>query len=806
MDAIVYEALSERELEIVGHLNDGLTNREIADRTGLTLYTVKWYLKQMYSKLYVSNRTQAASKARELGLLDEEVEAPTHPEIKTSLPEMLTPFYGRTTELERLETWLTDDVTRLITLHAAGGMGKTRLALEAAHRFQSEFADGVFFVALGAERNNPLFTITELFQLASDSMDDVLSDLSAFLQDKRCLLLLDNFEHLTSYSSQLTALLEQTKYLKIMVTSREVLRVKSEVVFPLLGLHISTDIMRVEDSAAYQLYLQRAQSAFPEFEPDKAEQETIGKICDLLGGMPLAIEIAAGWTAVLTVDDTLERLQSSLDLLTSDEQDRPERHQSIRATFDYSWNLLSAPAQETLISLGVFDVTGFTFDAAEKIANANPVIIKQLTDKALIQRHDQRRFAFHPLIRQYVRDRLKANRDLHQLVKTRFSEYYFALVMEQIEGIRKQIDLRYVRRVAQEMYNLYFAWRVALEQGRLDWIEAAAEVGYILEALSLWREAEQLFGITMGFVPEDYTIIHGRLSAFRAIYAYRAYDIDKMREYGLRSWELLKDTPYALDAGAALAYLAVAESFLGDTDKGFDMLEKAESLLERDNLPSHVYAEGMIRGARPTFLLYADQPEEALPLLKAFEAEKWHEFHIHLPECYIELDMIHEAWVALENLYDAALDHKRYKSAVYATFYLTVIDQNAYSKVSVLAYSLSELTLISGHYPTIAKHAHYFGTLLTMRGYHEWGRLMFLGNIHMLYKLKETSWMYYYGLRVARALSASQPERSAEIYALLAHDTHAPAEIRAEARSKLGTGVLDGTHTTFITTIDKILA
>jgi len=804
MDVMEQDALSEREIEIVGHLNEGLTNREIAGKTGLTLYTVKWYLKQIYSKLYVSNRTQAAAKARELGLLNQE--QPAQVEVTTNLPETLTPFYGRIEELERLEDLLTDEPTRLLTLHGAGGMGKTRLALEVAHRIESTFEDGVFFVSLGSVRNDPLFTLTEVFQLASDSMDTVLTDLSAYLQDKQCLIVLDNFEHLTGYASRLTALLEQTKYLKIMVTSREVLRVQGEVIFPLQGLGISKDVIQIESSASYQLYLQRAQSAFPEFEPEKAEQETIAKICDLLGGMPLAIEIAAGWTSVLTVDDTLTRLQSSLDLLTSDEQNRPERHQSIRATFDYSWNLLSPSAQETLLALGIFDVTGFTFDAAEKIANATPIIIKQLTDKALIQRQDQRKFAFHPLIRQYVRDRLKADNERHEAVKTQFSKYYFDMVMEQITGIRQKIDLRIVRRFAQEMYNLYYAWRIAMEQGRLDWIEEAAEVGYLLEALSLWREAEQLFGITMGFTPEDYTVIHGRLSAFRAIYAYRVYDIEKMREYGLRSWELLKDTPYALDAGSALAYLAVAESFLGDVSRGFDLLEKIESLLDRDDLPTHVYAEGIIRGARPTFLLYANQPEDALPLLKEIDVPSWHEINIHLPECYIELDMLHEAWVALENLYDTALDHKRYKSAVYATFYLTVIDANAYSKVSVLSYSLSELTTISGHYPTIAKQAHYFGTLLTMRGYQEWGRLMFLSNIHMLHKRKETSWMYYYGLRVARALSASQPEQSTEMFSLLAYDENAPAEIQSEAQAKLGGGAFDGTHTNFITAVDKILS
>jgi len=784
MDAIVeQQELSEREIEIVNLLNEGLTNHDIAERTGLTLYTVKWYLKQIYSKLYVSNRTQAAAKVRELGLLGGKRESAIR--ITSDIPIVLTPFFGRESELTQLDKLLSDDTIRLITVHGIGGMGKTRLALEVTRRFSSRFADGVFFVSLAQVEGNFLAKVASTLRLSIHSEDNILSELTAFLRDKRCLIVLDNFEPFISQASQLITLLERTKHLRIMITSREILHVRGEVVFPLEGLQTPQHNMDIEENGAYQLYIQRARSGYVEFTPSPSEQSVISEICNLLGGMPLAIEIAAGWSSVLPVEETLPRLKSSLDLLTSIDRDRPIRHQSIRATFDYSWDLLSPEAQHTLMSLGIFDSTGFVFEVAEQVADATPMILKQLLDTALLQRVGHNRFGFHPLIRQYVVERLETDATLLEQVRIKHGNYYYHFVMHHIEAFRKDLDLNIAKSFFYESLNLDRAWRFALEYKRYDWLETAIEVGYLCEVSSLWKEADFLFAKTYKLVPPEYEVLRGRLLAFRAIYAYRIHDLNVMKDFALQSWDILKDTPYAWDAGTALAYLAVAEAFLGNVAYGLEILDQIEPLLDRDDLPENAYARGAIACSRPTYLLYSGHSQEAIALLEQVTVPSWHEVNIRLPEAYIDLGRIDEARKALEKLYNAALNNGYYKTAVFAVFYLEVIDSTPEMLSDNVVQSLIELTHINGHYPPIVKQAYYLGTQLLMRGHPKWGKLLLYSTLGMLDSLDEIPVMYQYAIHIAGTLTSSFSDTAQALLGAIINDPNCPLDSQQSALTQV---------------------
>jgi predicted ATPase/DNA-binding CsgD family transcriptional regulator len=780
MNAILAQnGLSERETEIVNLLNDGLTNNEIADRTGLTLYTVKWYLKQIYSKLQVNNRTQAASKARELGLLNTK-QPESKIRITSDIPIVLTPFFGRDTELLHIDNLLRDNSVRLMTLHGIGGMGKTRLALEVTRRFSSRFADGVFFVSLAQQSEDFLGNVASTLRLSTYS-DDTLNELIAFLRNKECLIVLDNFEQFLPQVSHIVTLLERTKYLRILVTSREILHVRGEVVLPLEGLQTSQSNINIEENGAYQLYIQRARSGFVDFTPNRAEQATIVKICDLLGGMPLAIEIAAGWSSVLSVEETLPRLKSSLDLLASDDRDRPTRQQSIRATFDYSWDLLSSQAQQTLMSLGIFDASGFTFEVAEKIAEATPIIIKLLLDTALLQRAGDRRFGFHPLIRQYVNERLESDAELLEQVRVKHGIYYYEFVMRHINAFRNDLDLKIVKSFFHESMNLAKAWNFAIEYQRYDWLEAAAESGYLCEVMSFWKEADKLFEKTLKYIPLEQELLRGRLLAFRAIYAYRDHDLAIMKELALESWQILKDTEYAWDAGTALSYLAVAEAFLGNVDYGLEILNQVETLLSREDLPKNVYARGSIICARPTYLLYSGYSREAIEAMKQVQVPSWHAVNIRLPEAYIDLGMIDEARTALEKLYNAALDNGHYKSAVCAIFYLEVINSEPDMLVDNLVHSLLELCNINDDYPSIANLTYYLGTQLLMRGHPKWGRLLVFSTLCMLYKLDELPMMYQYALYISKTLSTLDYDISQKLLGSMINDPNCPSDLQQSA-------------------------
>jgi predicted ATPase/DNA-binding CsgD family transcriptional regulator len=782
---VVLDELSEREIQILNLLNEGLTNQEIATRIGLTLYTVKWYLKQIYGKLYVANRTQAASKAREMGLITTQDVVENRATITSYMPAVLTPFFGREQELDQIQNLLHNDINRLITLHGTGGMGKTRLALEISQRFRHEFENGVFFVSLGHIDSNPLMGILETLELTLNDTADVLNELSAYLKNKKCLILLDNFEHLTQYASHVVSLLERTKYVKIIVTSREVLHVQGEFVVPLSGLTTQVDTTAIASNGAYQLFIQRARSGFVDFVPNDTEKMQIAEICNLLGGMPLAIEIAAGWASVLSIEDTLNRLKSSFDLLKTDERNRPERQQSIQATLDYSWNLLSPESQQVLLALSVFNYASFPFDAAQKIAGATPEIIKQLLDTALLQRSGHKRFIFHPIICQYVMERLQADNDLYLQYRTQHGEYYFDFVMSKIKAIRANFDFKIIKSFLPELFNLRIAWHFAVEQGNYEWLEQAVEVGYLCDAIALWQETDLLFETTAKFVPKQYETLHARLLAFRAIYAFRFNNLDNMRRFAIQSWDSLRDTQHAWDAGTAMAYLALGEAYLGDPERGLDIMDDVELLLQVDYLGENLFAYGAIHNVRAIILLITRRYEEALPLLQNLYAPNWHEAKVYLPICYLELGLVEEARTALEALYNAGLDNKYYTSVVYAVFYLCIIDSEKDSVTDDVANSLMELSRISGHFLIITKLAHYQSTLLMIQGSEEWSRLLSYSILQMLYTLDEFSVMYQYAYKTAQLLEASDYVAAMSIYMLLTQDVQCPIDIQQEASSQI---------------------
>lgn len=777
--------LNPREVEIVTLLAEGLANQEIAERTGLTLYTVKWYLKQIYSKLYVSNRTQAAARARELGLLSGGGAGTTVLGTQT-VPKSINTFFGREGELEAIHRLLRADGVRLVTLHGIGGMGKTRLALEAASYWSYLFPDGVIFVSLAKVSGSPLFEVMNTLRLPVAPDGDALRELGAFLYDKRCLIVLDNFEHLMAYAASITHLLERTHHVKVLVTSREVLNLKSESVLPLEGL--PTRVTSDQPSAAQALFVQCAQAAYAGFDPDAADHAAIDRICELVGGMPLAIELAAGWAALLSPPEIARRLAASLDLLAADEQDRPPRHQNLRATFDYSFDLLDAPLQEVLLKLGVFHLEGFTLAAAEAVTGATPRQMKQMLDTALIQRNAEARFTFHPLIQQYVLERLQQRPDLLAQVRLAHGKYYFDLVMRWVDELRGALTLRVVQEFLPEIQNLDQAWHFALDQGSYDWLEAAVEIGYVCEMAELWKEADAAFANTFAQVPESRPLLRGRLLAFRTVFAFRANDIQTMRAFGWQAWDLLKESRYVWDAAGALCFLAVGEAFLGNTPEGLAILDLVDGLDAAAPVRPNSYVASVASCARPSALFFDRQLTRALPLLQTMQAPDWFESRIHLPECYLELGMLEEAHQALEELYAAGLDYGNHRLVVAAAFYLTLLDSPPETLLSRLVRSLIELTRMDIAYPKIALLGSYLASQLIRRGHPRWAGYLSCAVLHMLDELGAHHALHRCALDTARTLLPVDEERAAQILQTLAHAPECSPEIRQQARRALPPG------------------
>ncbi|MBK9124229.1 MAG: AAA family ATPase [Chloroflexi bacterium] len=349
----VFDSLNDREREILALLGEDLSDREIAARLHLSPTTVKWYNRQIFQKLGVENRKQAAERASALGLFEAPLDHDTPPH---NLPTALTPFIGRIGDLETLSHWMSDPDSRLLTVAAPGGMGKSRLALAVAQHALRVFRDGVYFVTLAPVSAADSVLTHIIAAVRCPAMQDgrtPLQQLCDFLSNKHLMLVLDNFEHVLDAADSVVELLKAAPALKVLVTSRERLNLSAETVYPLGGLDFpeAAGDHEQREYGAMQLFVQSAQRADARF---AAPPEEIARVCRLVQGMPLAIELAAAWVSVMTPAEIAAEIERSADVLYTDARDIPERMRSIRAVFESTWARLTEPERSAFAAMSVF--------------------------------------------------------------------------------------------------------------------------------------------------------------------------------------------------------------------------------------------------------------------------------------------------------------------------------------------------------------------------------------------------------------------------------------------------------------------
>lgn len=399
------------------------------------------------------------------------------PEISSArhnnLPILPTPLIGRASELKELNNLLRDPQCRMLTLVGQGGIGKTRLAIETASQIQGDFADGVYFVPL-ASVNASRFIVPVIadaigFVFHGESSVDPKSQLLNYLDEKQILLLADNLEHLLGDPSTVdffAELLAHAAKIKLLVTSRESLNLQSEWVFAVRGLPIPEDMDA--HGTSVELFLQRARRAHVGFDATTEDYPAIVRICRLVNGMPLGIELAAAWVRTLSCDEIAREIERGLDFLSTSAKDLPARHRSMRAVFDHSWKLLTEEEQLILCRLSVFQ-GGFKREAAEQVAGATLSNLSALVTKSLVLRSGNDRYDLHEAIRQYAREQLIKSERLEETSERHF-EFFLALAEESRLKLTGVEQLDWLNRLDENLDNLRAAleWSLRFEGTETD--------------------------------------------------------------------------------------------------------------------------------------------------------------------------------------------------------------------------------------------------------------------------------------------------------------------------------------------------
>ena len=408
-------------------------------------------------------------------LLAKESSVGGYKRIYMALPFQLTAFVGRTTELAEIDGLLGDAACRLLTLVGPGGIGKTRLAIQVAANCDDQFDDGVYFVPLQPLHSPELIVsaIAEIIGFPFSARVDPQQQLLQYLREKALLLVLDNFEHLLDGADQLTELLEAAPDIKLLVTSREVLNLQEEWSYPVRGLRYpeSDDAGQPDTFSAVQLFVERARQVRADLSLAD-EQAAVIRVCRLVEGMPLALELAAVWARVLPVKEIAVEIQRSLDFLSTSLRNVPQRHQSMYAVFEQTWWRLTDEERRVFRALSVFS-GGLRREAAEAVAGVSMRVLSDLVDKSLLMREPDRRYQMHELLRQYAEAQLETMPEEAIRIHDLHSAYYARFLHERNNDLNGGRQRDASLEIEGEIDNIRAAWSWAVEHSRVEDIDQA---------------------------------------------------------------------------------------------------------------------------------------------------------------------------------------------------------------------------------------------------------------------------------------------------------------------------------------------
>ncbi len=428
--------------------------------------------------------------------LFEQIQSGSVPEkervVPNNLPRMTTSFIGRAESLKLIDSLLADENKPLVTLVGPGGIGKTRLALEAANNQLSHFKEGVFWADLSplTSINTVVSALADVVHFTFHGPRDPKEQLFDYLSQKKILLILDNAEHLVNEASEwVQELMDSAPHIQLLITSRERLKISVEVVLEIRGMPVpALNTPDLNNHDIIQLFIDRIHHIDPRFAISNQTQPSVVAICELVEGMPLGIELAIAWVRLLSLDEIATEIAESIQRLSAaplSGESGPSRH--LEAVFEWSWSLMSEQERQSFANLTVFR-NGFTREAATEVADADLSALAALLDKSLLYRREGSRYYIHEVLRQYAQDRLE-----DEASQRRQHLSFFGNLAEKAEPLLQSSEQTiWLNRLQQEQDNFRAAMAWALdgndtEQGA----RLAGNLGRFWEVRSHFAEGRQ---------------------------------------------------------------------------------------------------------------------------------------------------------------------------------------------------------------------------------------------------------------------------------------------------------------------------
>ena len=480
---------------------------------------------------------------------------PSRPAQDSRLPVPATTLVGRDRELEEIADLLAHRDCRLLTLIGPGGGGKTRLAIQVATDQERQLPGSACFVSLASVSDAGGIVPAIAAELGVTLLGDGEPErqLLDWLRDRSLFLVLDNAEHLVNDLRLVASMLAASPGLTVLATSRERLSLHGEWVFEVGGLSVphgdATDSF--EGYGSVELLRERLRQVRTRSPLRHEERPLVVRICQLVEGMPLALELAAAWAHSLTLAQIVSEIEKNLDFLSTSIRDVPDRHRSIRAVFNQTWSMLTAEEQEVYRRLTVFR-DGFFLDAAEAVAGTSSLELAALVSKSLLTQQPSGRYRLHEMLRQFGDERLRQDPDAYVDLRQRHCEYHLGLLAGYEDALTGRDQQAALEAIEGDIDNIRAAWRWGVDHHCIGLVSAAFHALWLFYVIRGWmREAAAAFDSVLAALDQG----------------------DASRPGDDREWTLAR--------AKALTRSGGFQSRLGRYNTGIELLEQGVALLRR---------------------------------------------------------------------------------------------------------------------------------------------------------------------------------------------------------------------------------